>query len=496
MTAYQQLESSFRRYFALKGASAILGWDNATMMPENSGDTRAEQLGALAETAHEIITQPALAEWFAKADSSELDSWQQANLREMKRSWHHETAVPADLVSAFTKACVESEQFWRVARKTNNFKAFLPYQERVLSLVREVAQAKAQALGISAYDALLDQYDPGTSQALLDPLFNDLAGFLPSFIQSVMERQQSLPAPLPIQGHFPTAKQKALGLHFMQLLGFDFTRGRLDESTHPFCGGVPGDIRLTTRYDEEDFLSGFFGVMHESGHALYEMGLPAAWRNLPVGEARGMAFHESQSLLTEMQLCISRDFLTFAAPVIGKQLGVSGPEWSADNIFRLMTRVQPSLIRVDADEATYPAHIILRYRLEKQMIAGSLSVADLPEAWRAGMKELLGITPDNDAQGCMQDIHWPDGAFGYFPTYTMGAIIAAQLFAAARKAIPNLSEKIQKGEFIHLYKWLRENVHSQGSKLTAIELLKHATGQTLDVSVYKEHLKHRYLGSS
>lgn len=495
MTAYLNLEAIFRRWFALRGAASMLGWDNATMLPSGSGEVRGEQLAALAEVSHETITNPELSPLFANAEagSAALDEWQQANLREMKRLWRHETAVPAGLVSALTKACHESELFWRGARQANDFKSFLPYQEKVLALVREAAQAKAQALGLSPYDALLDQYDPGTTCALIDPLFDDLAGFLPGFTRKVMEHQKRQQPPHDIKGHFPAAIQKKLGLMMMQRLGFDFEHGRLDESTHPFCGGVPGDVRLTTRYNETDFLSGFFGVMHETGHALYEMGLPARWRNQPVGEARGMAFHESQSLLTEMQLCISPDFLAFAVPLMREAFGVSGEAWTPENIYRLMTRVSPSLIRVDADEVTYPAHVILRYRLEKQMIDGALAVRDLPEAWREQMQGLLGITPDSDANGCMQDIHWPDGAFGYFPTYTLGAMVAAQLFDGAKKSIPGLSAHIQSGDFTLLYSWLREKVHSQGCRLSSPDLLKYATGQSLNASIYKKHLENRYL---
>jgi len=493
MSSYRDLETLFRRWSALRGAGSMLGWDNATMMPENSGDARGEQLAAIAELSHEMITAPQLGELFAKAESETLDDWQRANLREMKRAWQHETAVPADLVTALTKACHESELFWRKARKENNFTDFIPYQEKVLALVRQSAQAKSAAMGLSPYDALLDQYDPGTTSASIDVIFDDLALFLPGFIAKVIDKQASEKPPVEITGTFPAATQKSLGKQMMEKLGFDFTRGRLDESTHPFCGGVPGDIRLTTRYNEQDFLSGFFGVMHETGHALYEMGLPEEWRNQPVGEARGMAFHESQSLLTEMQLCISPDFLHYAAPIMREAFGVSGPAWEAENIYRLMTRVKPSLIRVDADEVTYPAHIILRYRLERQMIDGTLSIKDLPEAFNAQMQQLLGITPPTNADGCMQDTHWPDGAFGYFPTYSLGAMIAAQLMASIKKALPDLSTQIQKGEFHPLYGWLKQNVHSLGSKLFSPDLLKHATGKTLDVSLYKTHLQQRYL---
>jgi carboxypeptidase Taq len=495
MTAYTELETIFRRLYAIRGASAMLGWDNSTMLPENSGDARGEQLAALSEVAHELITHPKIGDLLAKAESqlSVLTDWQQANLREMKRAWQHETAVPADLVSAITKACHVSELFWRKARKDNNFKDFIPYQENVLKLIRQSAQAKSAAMGLSPYDALLDQYDPGTNSAMIDGVFDDLAIFLPDFIRKVMQKQAVETPPLELPGPFPSSVQKQLGKTMMEKLGFDFTRGRLDESTHPFCGGVPGDVRLTTRYNEEDFLSGFFGVMHETGHALYEMGLPSQWRNQPVGEARGMAFHESQSLLSEMQLTLSLDFLQYAAPLMKNAFNGSGDAWTPQNIYRLVTRVKPSFIRVDADEATYPAHVILRYRLEKQMIAGTLEVKDLPEAWAAQMQQLLGIKPDSDASGCMQDIHWPDGAFGYFPTYTLGAMTAAQIMATIRSSIPDLSSNIQKGDFRPLFEWLKTHVHSLGSFYSSPDLLKHATGKTLDSAVYKAHLQQRYL---
>ncbi|HEU5048622.1 MAG TPA: carboxypeptidase M32 [Rickettsiales bacterium] len=495
MPPYASLESIFTRWNALNNAASILHWDNATMMPSGAGDMRGEQLAVLAELAHETITQPVLGELFAgaEAQAGSLDEWQQANLREMKRVWRHATALPVELVSAMTKACHESELFWRTARKENNFKDFAPHQAKVLELVRESAQAKAAVLGLSPYDALLDQYDPGTRSTTIDTVFKDLAVFLPEFIQQVRERQASEVAPIEIHEPVPVSAQKALGIEFMKKVGFDFTHGRLDESVHPFCGGVPGDVRLTARYNEQDFLSGFFAVMHETGHALYEMGLPERWRNQPVGQARGMAFHESQSLLSEMQLCIRREFLEYSVPVIRGAFGVSGDAWTPDNIYRLMTRVQPSLIRVDADEVTYPAHVILRYRLERKLIGGELAVKDLPEAWREQMQGLLGIVPDSDANGCMQDIHWPDGTFGYFPTYTLGAMTAAQLFQAIEKAIPDLLAKIRSGEFAPLFAWLRANVHSLGSKLSSEELLKHATGEVLNTTYYKRHLQARYL---
>ncbi|MEI6730367.1 MAG: carboxypeptidase M32, partial [Pseudomonadota bacterium] len=387
----------------------------------------------------------------------------------------------------------ESELFWRSARKENDFKGFAPYQKRVLQLVRESAQAKSAALGLSPYDALIDQYDPGTKSDFIDGIFNDLAEFLPEFTGQVIERQKSQTPPLQINDNVSKAAQKELGIEFMQKLGFDFSQGRLDESTHPFCGGVIGDVRITTRYDEKDFLSGFFGVMHETGHALYEMHLPKERRMQPVGQARGMAFHESQSLFTEMQLCIRKEFLQYAAPYMRKTLNKSGEEWHEDNIYKLMTQVTPSFIRVDADEVTYPAHIILRYRLERQLIEGTLEVEDLPDAWNEQMRLLLGIVPDNYANGCMQDIHWTDGSFGYFPSYTLGAMIAAQLFNSIEKAIPDINSVIRNGEFRQIYSWLHQNVHCLGSKYSSQDLLLKASGENLNINYYKNHLKTRYL---
>jgi carboxypeptidase Taq len=283
-------------------------------------------------------------------------------------------------------------------------------------------------------------------------------------------------------------------MRLMERIGFDFAHGRLDASAHPFCGGTPDDVRITTRYDENDFGRALMAVLHETGHALYQRGLPEEWRLQPIGRARGMAMHESQSLLLEMQVCRSPAFMAFAAPILREAFGTDGPGWEADALYRRQIRVARSLIRVDADEVTYPAHVILRYRLERAMIAGDLAPADLPGAWAEGLRGLLGIVPADDRQGCLQDIHWYDGVWGYFPTYTLGALIAAQLFEAARAAIPDVLEAIARGEFASLLGWLRERVHSQGSLLSTAELVETATGQPLGTASFERHLRNRYLG--
>ena len=295
------------------------------------------------------------------------------------------------------------------------------------------------------------------------------------------------------EGPFAVEKQRALGLRMMAALGYDLERGRLDVSTHPFCGGADNDVRITTRYDEDDFARALMGVLHETGHALYEQGRPQAWLSQPVGQARGMSIHESQSLLVEMQACRSREFLSFAAPLMRETFGGTGPSWEAEAVWRRYTKVAPGFIRVDADEVTYPAHIILRYRLEKALIADAMPLSELPAAWNQGMRDLLGIVPPDDRNGCLQDIHWPSGGWGYFPTYTLGAMTAAQLFDAACKAQPEILPAIGRGDFAPLVAWLRANIHGKGSLLETDALLTQATGRPLDASVFKAHLERRYL---
>jgi carboxypeptidase Taq len=489
--AYKSLETRFKRMNLVRDAIAMLEWDSAAMMPDGGSNARAEQVATLKVLAHEQACDPALADLFAAARGE--DPWQDANLREMRRDWLHATALPADLVEARSKAVSDCEMRWRSARKANDFKGLLPSMRRVLDLTKQVAAIKAEKLGRTKYDALLDEYEPGGSAAEIDAVFDDLAAFLPEFTNAALERQATKPAPLKLDGPFPASAQKALAHDLMGSVGFDFAHGRLDTSHHPFCGGVPDDVRLTTRWDENDFAKGLMGVLHETGHAMYERGLPVAWRNQPVGFARGMSAHESQSLLVEMQACRSDAFLSYLAPKAAAVFGKSGPAWTAENFARVYRRVSRGLIRVDADEVTYPAHVILRYRLERALIEDRMDLADLPGAWNESMKKLIGVVPPDDRDGCLQDIHWPGGAWGYFPTYTLGAMTAAQLFAAAKKADPSIEPGLAKGDFAPLMGWLRANWHALGASLSTSEMLVRATGKKLDAAVFKAHLKARYL---
>ncbi|MDE2230100.1 MAG: carboxypeptidase M32 [Alphaproteobacteria bacterium] len=493
--AYATLELRFKRLGLVNEAVAMLNWDTAAMMPEGAASARADQLAELKVVAHEMLADPRLPDLLDDAARDRLDDWQRANLAEMRRLWLHATAVPGTLVAAYSKACSECEMAWRKARPANDYASVQPLLQRVLDLTREVAAAKADKLGTSPYEALLDQFEPGGRVAEIDRLFDHLADRLPALIEGALAAQAARAAPMRPAGPFPVEAQRVAARRLMTRLGFEFDHGRLDQSLHPFCGGTPDDVRITTRYDEADFARALMGVLHETGHALYERGLPAAWRHQPVGEARGMSIHESQSLLIEMQVCRSREFLEFAAPVLRDCFGGSGPAWTAENLYRLGTRVARSLVRVDADEVTYPAHVILRYRLERALIASELELADLPDAWAEGMELLLAVAPPDDRHGCLQDIHWYDGAWGYFPTYTLGAMTAAQLYDAAQRAEPAIPGAIARGDFAPLLTWLRANVHGLGSRFSAREILVRATGKPLDAAIFEAHLRVRYLAA-
>jgi carboxypeptidase Taq len=491
---YEQLEQEFRRLHAFRGALSLLRWDAAVMMPRGSADVRGEQLAALETEHHALLTTPKVARLLerAEAGASQLEDWPLANLHEMRRQRDHAIATPPSLIARLAKATARAEVFWVEARKANDFKLFAPHLEEVVHLVRDKAALLGQARGLAPYDALVDGFTPGISTADIDTIFKALSRKLPGLINAAIEVQAANP-PLPFSGKFSVARQRSLSMDVLKALGFPFDRGRLDESEHPFTEGVPGDIRVTTRFDMSDPFSGLLGAVHETGHAMYDLGLPMKWRDQPVGRDRGLALEESQSLLFEMNICRSRSFVRYLKPLLEKYLQVSGPEWEEANLYRQLIRVRRSLIRMDADELTYPAHIMLRYELEKKILEGSLPVADLPEAWNANLEQRLGIRPTNDVDGCLQDIHWAVGHFGYFPSYALGAVIAAQLNEAMRSARPALDEEIATGQFGGVMDWLRDNVHGVGARLPVQELIKQATGKPLTAAAYLRYLESKYL---
>ena len=491
--AYDALHERYRRIADLNHAQGILSWDEAVMMPSGSGPIRGDALATLAGMVHELTAAPEIGELADAAATQNLDPWRAANVERIRHGWHKAQALPTDLVVALTKAVSDCEQTWRPARGDNDWDAVADKLDTVLGLTREKAAALGEALDCEPYDALLDDYEPGLTRADIDPVFNELGATLPGLVDDVLGRQSPGLSP---QGPFPIEGQAALGLALMAAVGFDFERGRLDVSHHPFCGGANGDTRITTRYNDNDFLESMCAVLHETGHAMYQQGLPKAWLGQPVGGAGGMALHESQSLLMEMQVCRGEPFLTFAAPIVQRILlggETEAVQWQPDNLLALATKVERGFIRVDADELTYPLHVILRYRMETALLDGGMSVSDIPDAWNEAMSASLGLsTAGNFTDGCMQDVHWFAGLVGYFPSYTLGAVMAAQYFRAARNQLPGLDDAIREGRFHVLFDWLRENVHGRGSLLPTKELLVEATGSGLATDAFIAHLKARY----
>ena len=493
-TPYKQLEKEWQRLHAFGGALSLLRWDAAVMMPRGSAAVRGEQLAAIETEQHAILTSPRVSRLLdrAQAAADTLDEWQRANLRQMRHQRDRAIATPVSLIARLARATSVAEVCWAEARGKKDFELFVPCLEEVLALVRDQAALLGQALDLSPYDALMDGYSPGMRSAQIDSIFRQLSRRLPSLIREAIERQAATPA-LPLGGRFPPARQRALIVEVMKAFGFPFERGRLDESDHPFSEGVTGDIRVTTRLDPADPFKGLLAALHETGHALYAEGVPREWQSQPVGTQRGMALEESQALFIEMIVCRSRAFLTWLRPLLEKHFGVSGPEWEPGNLYRRLTRVQRGPIRVDADELTYPMHVLLRYGIERDLLDGKLAVRDLPDAWNRGMRDRLGVTPADAAEGCLQDVHWAHGAFGYFPSYAIGGVIAGQLVESLHAVSPDLHAQIERGELGAVTGWLAGRVHSAAARLPPTELVESITGRPLSAAPALRYLEARYL---
>ena len=490
---YDALAASHLRMHRLGHLGSIAGWDQAANMPPKGNAARAQAMAELATLMHRMRTDPELQHRLDRAEQEALDDVQRANLREMRRDWFSANALPEALVERMQLASSHCEHAWRSQRPANDWAGFVANFKPVLAAVRESARRLADQTGLTPYDALLDRYEPGMRSQTLDRVFGDLRGWLPGLIRRVMERQALQPVVEPV-GPFPVDRQRALCERVMRLLGFDFEAGRLDVSTHPFCGGVPEDVRLTTRFSDADFLGSLMGTIHETGHGRYEQNLPRELLGQPVAHARSMAIHESQSLSFEMQLGCHPGFVARLAPWLVEAFGPQ-PAFEPGNLQRLLTRVKPGFIRVDADEVTYPAHIVLRYEIERPLVEGAIEPEDIPALWDAKMMELLGVdTRGNFKDGPMQDVHWPLGLIGYFPCYSLGAMYAAQWFAAMRRAMPDLDTRIAQGDLAPVFDWLREHIWTQASLWTTDELTQRASGETLNPAHFRAHMERRYLG--
>ncbi len=489
MTAYDRATARFARIAALNEAAAVLNWDASTMMPAGGATARGEQLATLAGLSHDLLTASALADDLAEAAPSN-DEWDAANLELMRDEVRRATALPRELVEASTIAANTCEMIWREAKPRSDFAAVLPSLTEVFNLARQAAIILGETLGLAPYDALMSQYQRGITAADAAAIFARYETFLATALPEAEARQRAHPKETLPPGPFPIDVQEQICRRLAGEAGLDFTHARLDRSAHPFCGGTPTDIRITNRYNEANPCAALMGTLHETGHALYEQNLPRAQSRRPVGSAAGMATHESQSLIIEMQAVRSDAYLSYLAPVLsdafGRTISLSALQSDLQNVAR-------SFIRVDADEMTYPAHVLLRFRLEQALLSGDLAVAELPGAWAEGLHGLLGITPPDHARGCLQDIHWQIGLIGYFPSYTLGAMAAAQLMAAARNALPDLDSALARGDFAPLTAWLARNVHAQGARLGFNQLLTAATGEPLNPAAFEAHLTRRYL---
>lgn len=502
---------------AHQSISGLLTWDELVMMPpgERAAATRAGAKAALARAAHAARTDPeigALLDQLEREGADQAgDAWRAASIREARRAFARATALPEDVVAE--KAALESEGYaaWAAARRSNDFPAFAPVLERIVALERRVAALLAPGVAAPGggglaepYDALLDGYEKGCTAARLDVLFSALKAGLIPLLAAVRGPQATAPDTglLSAGAPYDTAAQAALCEEVAVALGFDTAAGRLDVSVHPFTGGAgPGDVRMTTRFKPGDLVEGLTGAVHETGHALYEQALPAGpdARGLPIAAALSMGAHESQSLLWERHVGLSLPFARWLAPRLGAAFpaawGGGGPDplalWRALNAVRAP---EDSLVRVEADELTYPAHVLLRFGLERAFINGSLAVADIPAAWAEASQALLGVVPPTDTLGCLQDVHWGGGAAGgYFPTYLLGAAAAAQLWEAAGRAMPGLEADVEAGRFAPLRAWLREGVHERGSAPASLDaLLAEATGGPLSVAPLLRHLAAKY----
>jgi len=488
---YARLVATLKKIATLGSIAELLGWDEETYMPPKGAEHRATQRSMLAREVHELFISPAVGEMLSEVAASDLvrdpESDAAVNVREARRSYDRAVKIPPALVEEITRAAVLGQQAWTAARKYSDFSAYAPWLGKMLDLKRQ----EAACVGYSGhiYNALLDEFEPGQTAEALRPVFESLRKQLVELIGKIVSSGRKAPIEI-LQRRFPADVQEKLARSASELIGFDHQAGRLDVSVHPFCAGLgPGDCRMTTRYDEHWFGDAFFGVMHESGHGLYDQGLPAEHWGTPRGEFVSLGIHESQSRMWENLVGRGRPFWRFFFPRLKAALGETVRDVSEEQWVFAVNDVQPSFIRTEADEATYNLHILLRFEIEQAMLAGELAVDAIPSVWNSRMKEYLTVTPPNDAQGCLQDIHWSHGSIGYFPTYTLGNLYAAQFFEQARRDVPGLEDQFAKGQFAGLLDWLRRNIHIHGKKYRAAELVRRVTGQEPSAEPLMRHLK-------
>ena len=493
---YARAAAKFALACKLESIESLLMWDAQTNMPKGGAWARGEQVGALAEVTSDLTGTKEIGDLLDEAQSyaNVLDSGERANLAEMRRLWVHRAAVPKELLIERARVSQALQSVWIDAKANSDFDAFAPGFKKLMAIHKEVAAAKSAALGLEPYDAMMDEQDPGLTTAIIDPIFDDLAAELPTIMGDVRERQARWPDVLPFTGNFSVERQTALSERLARILGHSPENSRIDVAPHPFSmPHSPGDVRFTTRYNVDKFRYSVTATLHEAGHSMYEFNLPRGHAFSPAGFARGASAHESQSLMLEMMAGRSKDFLSFLAPLLQEYFGGDAECWTAKNVLNYFRRVDDDYIRVEADEISYPLHVILRYRLERALLAGDLSVDDVPGAWNESFRKLFGRVPPNHAKGCLQDIHWAAALFGYFPNYALGESLAAQLFERAQSDDHSIVPALRKGDFKPYFNWVKPRIHEQASLKSFDDIVVEATGSKLSGAALKRHLRARYL---
>lgn len=495
---YTELLSLLHRASLLQSSAAVLGWDRETYMPPQGAEHRAAQLSLLSGMHHQAATDSKIRDLLDSLQDSELNDSTESNtavnLREIRRAYDRQCRLPQKLVEEIARVTALAQHHWSEARKDNNFGAFSPWLKDVVRLKREEADVVGFGSNGERYDALLDEYEPECTSREVRAVFHQLRDKLVPLLDRIRGAKRQ-PNTSILTRHFPIEKQEALGRLASKAIGFDYQAGRLDIAAHPFCSGMgPGDCRLTTRYDDHFFSGSFFGTLHETGHGLYEQGLSADAWGTPLGTAVSLGIHESQSRLWENIVGRSEAFWEHFYPVAQEHFPEALKTTSQEDFLFAINAVEPSLIRVEADEVTYNLHIMLRFDMERDLIDDALTVDDLPSAWNERFERDFGITPDSDASGCLQDVHWSAGLFGYFPTYALGNMYASQFYAAAAAQLGNLSEQFAAGDFAALLDWLRTNIHQQGQRFPAGRLVEAVTGKPLSDEPLMQHLTDRFAG--
>lgn len=491
---YEDFLAEQKRVSLLKSCGHVLDWDRETYMPRGGAQHRADQLSLLAGISHQWATSPRLGDLLGQLETEDLgdkDGAVAVNVREARRDYDRATKLPQALVEELSKVTSLAQQAWVDSRHASDFAIFEPWLEKIVKLKREEAAAIGFGDGVP-YDALLDEYEPGTTAADVAAAFSPLRDELVSLVTAIADSGIQQPADI-LTREYPVKAQREFGLKAAEAIGFDFDRGRLDETTHPFCTDFgPGDCRLTTRYDVRHFPGAFFGTLHEAGHGIYEQGLNGEAFGTGMGQAVSLGIHESQSRLWENFVGRSRAFWQYFYADAQSRFQAALEDVPADRFYAAINDVRPSMIRVEADEVTYNLHIMLRFELEQQLVAGELNAADLPTAWNEKFSEYFGITPANDAEGCLQDIHWGAGLFGYFPTYALGNMYAAHFFNAADSELGGLDEMFARGEFQPLKEWLNKSIHQRGKQFPATILVQKTTGETLSHKPLVQHLRSKF----